>query len=296
MKSTPRHLHHSLISLSGLCLLVMALMIGQTTNAAEKTATQGKPTIMVVLQEKVMGVFNTTGWEVPTQAELTLMGRLQELGFPVVDPLTVRRNVVQAKGLRMLEADNRGAAAAGLQHGAQISIIGSAISKPAGAKLFETQMQSIQATLTARVIQNDTGQIITTGSATSAVAHIDEVQGGALALEKAAQDLADLLIPGIMAGTDHAKGVTRTIALNISGLKSYRHLDHILYFFETKIQGISEVYLRDFSNNIASVKLNYNDQSAVLARKIAKSHFKGFRLEPTQVSENRIDLSAIANR
>ncbi len=285
-----------LIRLFGVCLAVLFVPLTNSVVAQEALSTQSKPTVMIILQEKVMGVFNTTGWEVPTQAEITLMSRLQELGYPVVDPQTVRRNIVQAKGLRMLEADNRGAAAAGLQHGAQISIIGTAISKPAGSKLFETQMQSIQATLTARVIHNDTGQIITTGSATSAIAHIDEVQGGALALEKAAHDLADLLIPKIVSTTDKATGEARTIALNITGLKSYRHLDHILYFFETRVKGISEVYLRDFSNNIASVNLSYSDQSAVLARKIATSKFKGFRLEPTQVTDNRIDLSAIANK
>ncbi len=296
MKKILQKYLYPLIRSPGMCLIVLTLMMAQTALAESKTATQGKPTIMIVLQEKVMGVFNTTGWEVPTQAEITLMNRIQELGFPVVDPLTVRRNIVQAKGLRMLEADNRGAAAAGLQHGAQISIIGTAISKPAGAKLYETQMQSIQATLTARVIQNDTGQIITTGSATSAIAHIDEVQGGVLALEKAAQDLADILAPKILASTNKAKGENRTIALNITGLKSYRHLDHILYFFESKVPGVSEVYLRDFSNNIASVNLVYADQSAVLARKVANSKFKGFRLEPTQVTENKIDLSAIRSK
>ncbi len=223
------------------------------------------------------------------------MDQIQQQGFPVVDPATVRRNIVQSKGLRMLEADNVGAAAVGLQHGAQISILGTAISKPAGAKLFETQMQSIQATVTARVIQNDTGEVVATGSATAAVAHIDEVRGGALALEEAAQKLAAQLLPKIIAATEKPQGESRMITLNITGLKSYRHLDYILYFFEEKVTGIAEVYLRSFSNNVAEVSLMYADQPAVLARIIAKESFRGFRLEPTNVTENRIDISAIGN-
>ncbi len=240
-----------------------------------------------------MGVFGTTGWEVPTQAELTLMEKIQAQGFPVVDSATVRRNTVQSQGLRILEADDRSAAAVGLQYGAQISILGTAISKPAGSKLFDTQMQSIQATLTARVIQNDTGQIIATGSATAAVAHIDEVRGGALALEKAADELANDLIAKILAATTHEEGDARAIRLSVFGLKSYRHLDYLLYYFETELSGISEVYLRDFTNSVAQISIQYSDQAAVLARKVAKKKFKGFRLEPTEVTDNRIDLSVV---
>ena len=122
---------------AGLLALVLASAAPATTFAI---STQGKPTVMVVLQEKVSGVFGTTGWEVPTQAELTLMAALDKAGFTVVDAATVRSNLDQARGLRLLEADNRSAAALGLQHGAQISIVGTAISKPAGAKLLDTQI------------------------------------------------------------------------------------------------------------------------------------------------------------
>lgn len=279
--------------LVGLILLVL----GTSANivSAESVSTQGKPTVLVLLQEKVAGVFGTTGWEVPTQAELTLMAALRKAGFPVVDATTVRSNIDQARGLRLLEADNRSAAALGLQHGAQISIVGTAISKPAGAKLLETQMQSIHATVTARAIANDTGAIVATGSANAAVAHIDEVAGGTQALTQATDKLAASLIPELIAATEKTAGEARDIRVNISGLKSYRHLDYILYYFEEKVAGISEVYLREFTNTVATISMGYNDQPAVLARKVAKKQFKGFRLEPNEVTDNRIDFSVVGD-
>lgn len=271
------------------------LSFSDSASAAEAVSTQGKPTVLVVLQEKVAGVFGTTGWEVPTQAELTLMAALKKAGFPVVDETTVRSNLDQARGLRLLEADNRSAAALGLQHGAQISIVGTAISKPAGAKLMETQMQSIQATVTARAIANDTGAVLATGSANAAVAHIDEIAGGTQALDKATRVLAETFVPELLAATEKSTGDARAIRINISGLKSYRHLDYILYFFEDKVSGISEVYLREFTNTVATVNMEYNDQSAVLARKVAKKKFKGFRLEPNEVTDKRIDFSVVGD-
>jgi hypothetical protein len=279
-----------------LVLASMALLLNIAAPVqAGAVSTQGKPTVMVILQEKVAGVFGTTGWEVPTQAELTLIAALTEAGFPVVDAETARSNLDQAKGLRLLEADNRSAAALGLQHGAQISIIGTAISKPAGAKLLETQMQSLQATVTARAIANDTARVLASGSANAAVAHIDEVAGGVQALDQATQKLAASLVPQLVLATEMSDDAPRAIRVNISGLKSYRHLDYLLYFFETKVAGISEVYLREFTNTVANVSMQYNDQSAVLARKVAKQKFKGFRLEPTQVTDNRIDFSVVGD-
>jgi hypothetical protein len=279
-----------------LVLASMALLLNIAAPVqAGAVSTQGKPTVMVILQDKVAGEFGTTGWEVPTQAELTLIAALTEAGFPVVDAETARSNLDQAKGLRLLEADNRSAAALGLQHGAQISIIGTAISKPAGAKLLETQMQSLQATVTARAIANDTARVLASGSANAAVAHIDEVAGGVQALDQATQKLAASLVPQLVLATEMSDDAPRAIRVNISGLKSYRHLDYLLYFFETKVAGISEVYLREFTNTVANVSMQYNDQSAVLARKVAKQKFKGFRLEPTQVTDNRIDFSVVGD-
>ena len=274
-------------------VLLVLLLAWALPLAASSVSTQAKPTVIVVLQEKVSGVFGTTGWEVPTQAELTLMAALSDAGFTVVDAATVRSNLDQARGLRLLEADNRSAAALGLQHGAQISIVGTAISKPAGAKLLGTQMQSIQATVTARAIANDTGKVIATGSANAAVAHIDEVTGGTKALTQATTQLAASMVPDLVNATERFAGEPRDIQVNISGLKSYRHLDYLLYFFETKVPGITEVYLREFTNTVANVSMQYNNQSAVLARKAAKEKFRGFRLEPTEVTDNRIDLSVV---
>jgi len=251
---------------------------------------------MILMQEKVMGVFGTSGWEVPTQAELTLMEHFSQRGYTVIDPQTLRRNLVQAKGLRMLEGDNKGAAAVGLQHGAALSIIGTAISKPAGAKLYGTQMQSIQATLTARVVKNDSAKVVATGSATTAKPHIDEVQGGTLAIQEAATELAEQLLGKLAAVSSPSAAGKGAVEVNISGLKSYRHLDFIMYFFETEAKDVKKVDLRSFTSGVAAVALTYSGKIDTLARFIATKKFKGFRLEPTYVTADRMDLAVVLDK
>ncbi|MEM6486083.1 MAG: hypothetical protein AAF662_14005 [Pseudomonadota bacterium] len=277
-----------------LMLLSAALLTAEFSQA--QVNVDGKPRVLVLIDEKVSGVLGTTGWEVPRQSEISLLAQLRSDEFMILDPETTRRNIDRNRGLRLLEGDERSATAAGLALGAELSIIGTAISKPAGAKLLGTQLQSIQATVTARVVKNDTGEVIGSASATASKAHIDEVQGGSLALAEASAALAKKLLPQLAKATGQIEQGTRGIEVTIAGLKSYRQLDYLLYYFETDLPGMTQVFLRDFTNTVATVRLEYDRTAQVLARKVARESFNGFRLEPTEVTGNQLQLSVIGNR
>jgi hypothetical protein len=175
---------------AGLCsgVLVMAFA----------AASMAMPKVMVIIEEKVAGIFGTTGWETVGQAESTLAEKFLAAGFPVVDPQTVHRNIPRDKALRLLEGDQQAAAVAGLQFGAQVVITGQAISKNAGGRLLGTNMQSIQATVQVRAVRSDDGQVIATRSAQAAQAHIDELQGGVLAIQEASRELAETLVRDVL--------------------------------------------------------------------------------------------------
>jgi len=294
------HQHLSISWLTTFTLFFLSLFsITLSAEAMDIQAMKGNPKIMIMMHEKVMGVFGTTGFEQPSQADTTMMQAFQDEGFMVVDPATVRRNISRSRGMRLLEGDNKGAAAVGLQHGAQFSIIGTAISKQAGSKLYGTQMQSIHATLTARVVRNDDARVIATGSARASQAHIDEVQGGVMAIEKAATTLANNLIDQIMVKWEsEAVGIAKSqsVSLNITGLHSYRHLDYIMNFLETKVKGVKAVHMRSFSQGIAELGVEYQGNMRELARYLSRQRFSGFRLEPTNVTQNQMDLKAILQR
>lgn len=242
-----------------------------------------------------MGVFGTTGWEVPTEAELTLMEFFSAQGYDVIDASTMRRNLEQQRGLKLLAGDNQGAAATGLQHGARWSILGTAISKPAGAKLYGTQMQSIQATLTARVVDNDTASVIATATATSARPHIDEVQGGVLAIQEAARKLAaDLSAQMQHAATSQQDG--GMVTLNVSGLVSFRHLEFIMSYLQSEIPDASDVTLDNFNSGLAEIRLSHPGGADAIASAVSSKRFTGFRLEPRYVSGSRVDISVVLDQ
>jgi hypothetical protein len=254
-----------------------------------------KPKVMVVIEEKVAGVFGTTGWETVGQAESTLAARFMAAGFPVVDPQTVHRNIPRDKAMRLLEGDERAAVVAGLQFGAQILITGTAISKNAGGKLLGTSMQSLQATVQVKAVRSDDARIIATHTAQESQAHIDEVQGGVLAIQKASENVADALIANIL-GQEASAGGRQQITLVISGLVSYRHLIAVRGYLEKGLEGVQGVQQRQFSQGTAELSLAYAGTAQRIADTLAIEKFTGFRLEPTNVSPNRVDLHAVLDK
>ncbi len=256
-----------------------------------------KPKVMVIIDEKVGGLYGTTAWEEVGQAESTIMEKLLNAGFNVVDPQTVRANITRDKALRLLEGDPSAAAAAGLQHGAQVVITGKAFSKNAGGKLYGTQMQSLQATIQARVIRTDDAKVIASRSETGRKAHIDELQGGALAIKEASEKLSDVLIADILSQwKKEVYGRSQEIQLHITGLVSYRHLSAIKNFLEKEMQGVKAVHQRSFTGGVAELMVDYGGKSNNIADELANRKFTGFRLEPTNVTPNRIDVKAVIEK
>lgn len=281
----------------GMCLLGLATLFFAPSDAAFGQVVE-KPKVMVVMEEKVAGVFGTTGWETVGQAESTLMSKLMAAGFQVVDAQTVRRNVPRDKAMRLLEGDERAAALAGLQFGAQVVILGTAISKNVGGKLYGTNMQSLHATVQARAIWSDDGRVIATRVTESQKAHLDEVQGGVLAIREATSELADALTSALLVTSVNRQpgGAPQQITLSISGLVSYRHLAFIQQFLEKGVQGVTGVQMRQFAQGSAELGVDYAGRSDWIAAQLAQQKFTGFRLEPTSVTPNRLDIRAVLER
>jgi hypothetical protein len=248
---------------------------------------------MILFDEKVAGIFGTTAWEQMGQMEAVLMERFLATGFVVVDPQTVRANVSRDKALRLLEGDAKAAAVVGLQHGAQVVVTGKALTKPAGGKLLGTQMQSIQATVQARVVRTDDARVLASRTASGVQAHIDEVQGGALALREAGNQLADQVIDDILTQWEQEVYVAQEIQVVISGLASHRQLQEIKGHLTGALPGVKAVHERSFTKGTAELGLDFGGKTGEIADTLFRRRFSGFRLEPTNVTPNRVELRVV---
>jgi hypothetical protein len=158
-------------------------------------------------------------------------------------------------------------------------------------------MQSIQATLQARAIRADDGRVISSRSEQGTKAHIDEMQGGALAIKEASEKLSDVMVNDILnSWKREVYGRSQEVTLIISGLVSYRHLSAVKSFLENDLQGVKAVHQRSFTQGTAELMLDFAGKTSLIADELAHKQFTGFRLEPTNVTPNRLDVRAVLDR
>ncbi len=287
-----------------ICLVTITFGILPATHGATDTPIDkklytlaGKPKIMVIIEEKIAGLFMTTAFEDIGQAESTIMEQLINAGFTVVDSKIAKANITKDQAVKILSGNSQAAAVAGLNAGAQIIITGKAYSKNTGGRIVNTQMQSLQGVVQLRAIRTDDARIISSRSSRTAKAHIDEVQGGTLAIESAGRKVAQLLIADILnQWASESYDRKRQITVMLSGLVSYRHLMAIKDFLQKEMAGVKAVHQRSFLAGSAELALDYSGKSSDIADDLATRKFKGFRLEPLQVTSNQLDLKVVLDR
>src|SRR3989338_3700233 len=124
---------------------------------------KGKHRMMVIIDEKIGGA--ESGYSANlSESETVIIQKFTEKGFNFVDEATVKKNMKRNMALQAIGGDDNAAASIGLEYGAEVVIIGSAVAKLAGKGIAGTEMKSIHASITARAIRADTGEIISSAS------------------------------------------------------------------------------------------------------------------------------------
>ena len=253
---------------------------------------KGNPRMMFLIQEEITGL-KTAGVMSSdmSQAEAVLVQAFLEAGFEVVDSATVAQNIRRDQALKAIEGDNVAAAALAQQYGADV-IITAKVAANAGEKILNTSMKSHQAVITAKVIRADTGAIIGSATEQAKHAHIDDLAGGTAAIEKAADKLAEKLIPAILEQWRQDVQVATTVQLVLSEV-SFMQLKRFKEILKTEVRGVKEVYQRSFQARVAKLDVEIQSTTDALAEELASKEFQGLSLEITGMSENRIDVTLI---
>ena len=152
------------------------------------------PRVIVLLTEKDAG--GAPAAEVESAAVRYLMAR----NIPVVDRTVVQQNKEKIQSLLTLAGDDQGAAAIGMQFGADVVIRGEAEARLTAAGIRGSKLNSYQGVLALRAIYADDGQILATASAAAPVIAMDAVSGSARALQAAADQALPKLFPELIKG------------------------------------------------------------------------------------------------
>lgn len=118
-------------------------------------------------------------------------------------------------------------------------------------------------------------------------------RGGAIAIEQATREIAEKLVAKFR---ELAVASGSEVVLNVSGLKSYRQFDSILQVLENSVVGVEKMSIGNFTSGTAQLRIAYKGKIRELATFLVRERFSGFRLEPTHVTSNRIDLKSIQEK
>ncbi|KMQ52824.1 hypothetical protein CHISP_0045 [Chitinispirillum alkaliphilum] len=152
--------------------------------------TMDKPRVMVMIQESNMED-NSPG----QIAETEILNFLSEKGFNLIDPGVVQQLKQHEKAMQALEGNTAAAAVIGAEAGADMIIVGSAVSRAAeGVSVNLGGMVSCQADVSIRVVVCATASVVTAKSEQSAAVHVSAQSGGARAIAQAARKVMDTYI------------------------------------------------------------------------------------------------------
>lgn len=254
-------------------------------------ARKGKPRLMVLIDEKNMDE-HYYSWSVDMNtSENEIMNDLIGKGFPFVDRDVVMRKLQKDMVLAALNGDEAAASSIASQTGAEVLLIGKAVSKPASggpAVLKQAGMVSCQASISLRAVRADDGTILVTSSKQAAAAHIDQLTGGTQALQKAAKIAADDLSDKIISRWQKDVYSGTTINLRLLNVETFSDLMKFKGMLPLYVRGVQKVFQRDYSQNTALFDLDVRGSANQIAEELALKDFSPYRVEVISVTQNTI--------
>ena len=173
--------------------------------------------------------------------------------------------------------------------GAEVVIIGQAQARQAATAITGTNIRSCQATVSARAVYADSGEILASCSSNAVVAHMNPSVGGAEALKKASEECAEKLIGPITSRLKQKANGHHTVRLIVRGL-NFEDLAELKEMVNEQIGPVDQMYDRGYKDDTAILDLELSSNAREIAPELNNILIKNGSLKITSVSENKIQL------
>jgi hypothetical protein len=256
----------------------------------------GKPRIAVIMTEQNIGNDGPSGSLADSAvnagiAESVIHEVFAKKGYNLVDRETL---VAIARHEGALSATGTGVPAdVALQvaagGGAEVVIIGQAVAKAGGSAISGFNMRTSQATVSARVVDADTGQLVASYSANATKPNVNPTAGGAEAIEKAAKELAEKLNYQIVTKWSRKVAGTRTARVVITGVK-FSDVARLRDLMLERLNHVEKTEDRGFRNGALSLDVEITGSARDLAEEITHSDLGGYRCDVNSYTANTLNL------
>ena len=239
---------------------------------------KSKPRLMIIFSEKAQKDFI---------AETSMEKYFLSKGFKLVDSETVRKNL-EYESIKSLAVDPKAAERIGHRFGAEVIVLCSVETSSNPFKVGDIEMYSNSTTVSAKVINVDTSNIITTGSETKRLPGIKGfIQ---LTTEQASEMLASRLMDDIVKQWSSELTNWVEVKLFASGFQSYDELNSFKDLLTREVRGIKEIRQRSYAQGRVELEVDLRGDTQGLANDLARLDLNGRTIEIYEITQNRVEI------
>jgi len=251
---------------------------------------ENNPRVVVAIVERTRQT--NTGWTEELAEAGVVQSKIEDFflskGITLMDRKAAEKTSKRDVLLAVLKDDTQQIAAMGGRFDADVVVTGRASAK--FGKTLEVggvRMYQYTATLTVRVVQVDSARILAVKTYGPATYNSLQRGGGEdKALAKLAEESAPKLLAAVIEAWRKRSAVSRTVQLSISDM------DYELWkTFKAeagKLQGVQAVRLREITESVANIDVEYQFTNENLADKL--SEMQTVKLKVEEITANRIRL------
>ena len=268
--------------------------VGTGGGRAKLRAASRLPRVLLMVDEKNMG-------SIPTAEVEALAARLMmQQNIPVVDQDMVKANIAKGQQLLKMAGDARGAAALGMQFGADVVIMCETVAKPSARRIADSNLRTYEAIATVRAVRSDNAATLASASEDASIVALDDISGSSKALRSAGQRSFEALIPQMIEAWEKGGGVGGNetalthIIVTIGGVDQMwklKALRETLHGFGTKAQNVVQ---RNYTAGMAIFDLDTTMAAEEFSEALVLKPPQGLKLQVLNVSAGKVDLHAVA--
>lgn len=234
-------------------------------------ARKEKPRIMFILKGKEKG---------DAAVDAIVSRFFIDHGFKVVD-LSLKADT--AVDFHTLTRDAGALASAARRHGAEVVILLAVEDMARSFKMGDIEVTSHEVTLSHKVVNGDTGDVIVTGSLT-------EKGDFKTAVERVSIRSARMMRDKILEQWSRELTNTLTIKLHVTGLRGYEDLAEFKERLNGQVKGIRQIHQRTYYQGDVELDLELRGTTQGLAADLEALQMGGRKVTVTDVSASRVSV------
>jgi hypothetical protein len=263
--------------------------VGTASSSVARGDPSQAPVVLMLIDEKNLGTIPTAEVEA-IGADLLIKHRCR-----TVDQDMLRASIEQRKQMLKMVGDDQGAAALGLQFGANVVLVGSAVCKPGARRIADTNLRPYQAVVTLRAIRTDNASVLASASETGSAMDVEDVRGGSKALRGAGKACFEKLIPATLSAWKSGGGATapgskmHPLELTFGGVEQLWKVKAIREALRG-MEGVESVVQRTYNAGAVVFEANSRKPTEELAEDLVLHPPEGLKFQVLSIEAGKIVL------